>query len=48
MMLVATAVAASETLAMVSFLTGSLCKNLMCLFPHLPTLHVLLLQSFDM
>ena len=44
--LVATAVVASDTLAVASFLKRSLCKNPMCRFAQLGTLHVLL-QSFD-
>ena len=47
-MLVATAVVASETFFVVSFFGKSLCNRFLCRFPQLGTLHVLLLQSFDM
>ena len=47
-MLVATAVVASETFFVVSCFGSSLCKSLLCRLPQLGTLQVLLLQSFDM
>ena len=47
MMLLATAVVASETLVVASFLENSLRKNLSCHFPELGTIIVPLLQSFD-
>ena len=46
-MLVATVVA-SETFFVVSFFGKSLCNSLLCRLPQLDTLHVLLLQSYDM
>ena len=45
--LVATAVVASEALVVASFFEWSMCKSLLCRRPQLGTLQVLLLQSFD-
>ena len=45
--LVATAVVASEALVVASFFEKSLCKSLLCRRPQLGTLQVLLLQSFE-
>ena len=47
-LLFATAVVVSETFFVVSFFGRSLCKSLLCRLPQMGTLHVLLLQSFDM